>query len=226
MRRSQVPVVRRGTTGDAPLGGRWGEVARQSVYFKGTWKQGFNPRTTREGEYAVVRDDAWVAVELPYQTSASMVLVMPMEAGGFGALEKQFGEDETHRILFKELEKARNHPREIDLMVPKFKIETECDLVPAMRALGMQKAFLGNQADFGAMYDRNDISIARIKHKATLEVDEAGTVATAVTALIVELGEASMVDRIHFNRPFLVFIRENQTQTTLFMGRISNPAGK
>jgi len=210
-----------------------------AVYFKGSWKDPFSPfdtrirdfhvtadksvkvpMMTRKGRYAVVRNEQYIAVELPYQTSCSMVLMMPAKAEGFEKFEAGMND----ALVTKVCRELKGKKREIELAMPKFKIETKYDLVPAMKQLGLAKAFDMEQADFSAMYERDDIAIGQIVHKATLEVDEQGSVATAATGIAANSYSASMpTPAIHFDRPFLVLIRENNTNTTLFMGRISDP---
>lgn len=58
-------------------------------------------------------------------------------------------------------------------------------------------------------------------HKATLDVDEAGTTATAVTR--VGLSARSGPLRRMFNKPFMIFIIDQKTNNILFMGKIVNP---
>ena len=62
-------------------------------------------------------------------------------------------------------------------------------------------------------------------HGATISVDEAGTEATAATAVMVlitgEPGPTPVTMRV--DRPFLFLIRDGQTGTLLFVGRVVDP---
>ena len=164
-----------------------------------------------------------LALELPYQTSASMVLIQPDKADGMAALEKSFQEgqllDLGQRLSTAPMERAK-------LYLPKFKIATSYDLIPAMQNMGVKDAFGFEKSDFKTMYAKSEIMIAQIKHKATLEVDEMGSVASAATAVEMVRKSASIrpsVAQIRFDRPFLVLIRERTTGANLFAGRINNP---
>ena len=217
-------------------------VLLNAVYFKGKWQTPFKSRMThkapffkadgkevkvdmmtREGGFRVLRDNGLTAVDLPYQTSSSMVLIQPDKAGGMEALEKRLNEglltDLGHRLSQSRMERAK-------LYLPKFKIATEYDLIPAMKELGVKDAFGFAKSDFKAMYAKSSIKIAQIKHKATLEVDEAGSVAAAATAVEMVRKSAAIrppAAQIRFDRPFLVLIREKTTGTNLFVGRINDP---
>ncbi len=219
-------------------------VLLNAVYFKGNWKTSFEAKNThkadfhipsgktaqvdmmgREGSYKVLRDKGMITVELPYQTSASMVLIMPEKADGMKALEESLNQD-TIQTLCIDLQGAKD--TKANLFLPKFKLATSYDLVKPMNQLGMVDAF-DKKADFKVMYGETPVKISQIKHKATLEVDEMGSVASAVTAveinaLSADIGEP--LPQIRFDRPFLVLIRENTTGTNLFMGRINNPTAK
>lgn len=60
-------------------------------------------------------------------------------------------------------------------------------------------------------------------HKATLDVDEAGTKATAVTGIGITPYSARIFDTLVFDRPFMIFIVDQTTNNVLFMGKIVNP---
>jgi serpin B len=74
------------------------------------------------------------------------------------------------------------------------------------------------------MTGNRDLFISDVLHKAFVAVDEEGTEAAAATAVIMEL-TAIMEEAIEMklNRPFLFLIRDNDTGTILFVGRVLNP---
>ena len=169
----------------------------------------------------VDNNKGFIAVELPYQTRASMVLILPEKADGMAALKKNFSEA-TLQNLGKRL--ASSGEEEIELYLPQFKIETEDDLVKPMRNLGTVDAVNFDRVDFKAMFSDRKVRIGLIKHKATLEVDEKGSVATAATAVeIIGRSCPRPTPQIRFDRPFLVMIRDRDSGTNLFMGRINDP---
>ncbi|MDX1679448.1 MAG: serpin family protein [Akkermansiaceae bacterium] len=216
-------------------------VLLNAVYFKGGWEAPFKPSNTgmnyfrtaegkkvetllmaRRGHYPMASNEEWIAVEMPYKGNSSMVLIMPAKAGQFEAFDEGINE-----AFLKEVDDQlsdKNSEQKIDLIVPKFKVATEYELVDTMEALGVKDAFNMEKANFDAMYERSDIAIGKIKHKATLEVNEEGSVAAAATAVApVAGGIPEPAPTVRFDRPFIVRIKENTTNTTLFMGRISDP---
>jgi serpin B len=74
------------------------------------------------------------------------------------------------------------------------------------------------------MTGNKDLYISDVFHKAYVGVDEEGTEAAAATAVIMELTAAPMDPlQLTVDRPFLFAIREHQTNSILFMGRLVSP---
>ncbi|MCA9904434.1 MAG: serpin family protein, partial [Anaerolineae bacterium] len=110
----------------------------------------------------------------------------------------------------------------------RFTFETFLSLGTPLEALGMSAAFDPDQADFGRMYDRGgsgeNLYITAALHKAFVDVNEQGTEAAAATGVVFGALSAPMPGlMIRVDRPFLFAIRETQTDTILFMGRVVNP---
>ena len=112
-------------------------------------------------------------------------------------------------------------------MVPKFKFTSEFDASLDMQKLGVTRAFAGG--DFSGMVSGGDgrLSIGGVLHKATIEVDEQGTMAAAATAIAM-YGSALRREPPHLvdfvaDRPFLFAVVEERTGTTLFLGHVVNP---
>ncbi len=87
-------------------------------------------------------------------------------------------------------------------------------------------AFNPGLANFWPMIEsggtvEGNLYISKVKHKTFIEVDEAGTEAAAATS--VEYGYTSVPPVLRINRPFIFMIRENHSQTILFMGKIVEP---
>jgi len=94
--------------------------------------------------------------------------------------------------------------------------------------MGMPDPFIDGKADFSGMDGTTDLFISKVIHKAVIAVDETGTEAAAATATemaVIRCGGS--VQRppipIRVNRLFLFFIRDMQSGTVLFVGRVLNP---
>jgi serpin B len=70
-----------------------------------------------------------------------------------------------------------------------------------------------------------NLFIDDVFHKAFVAVDEAGTEAAAATAVVVGRLAVPMVDvQLTIDRPFSFLIRDTESGTVLFVGRVANPA--
>lgn len=91
--------------------------------------------------------------------------------------------------------------------------------------MGMPLAFTGN-ADFSGIAKGNEpLWIDNIIHKAFVSVDEEGTEAAAATAVLMTGAGPDQPKPVNFiiDRPFIFLIRDTETGTILFMGRVLNP---
>lgn len=111
---------------------------------------------------------------------------------------------------------------EVELYLPKLKMEENYDLTSTLSNMGIQNAFDPVQADFTRMSAKKDLFISKVIHKAFAEVSEEGTEAAAATGVLVM---RSRTPRVTFkaDHPFLFFIRHNKSKTILFFGRLCSP---
>jgi serpin B len=114
---------------------------------------------------------------------------------------------------------------ELDLSMPRFTVDFDCDLKESFTRLGMGIAFQYPGADFSSL-GAPPFFIGRVMHKTRLEVDEEGTVAAAATH-VVALGfsTAQRIKRkiLVFDRPFAVLLRDIMTGTIVFVGVVYEP---
>ncbi|KAL1430670.1 hypothetical protein MTO96_002276 [Rhipicephalus appendiculatus] len=175
-----------------------------AIYFKGTWVTKFKARNTkplpfynhgrdevkvatmsvrRRFGYAAVDELDARALEVPYAGDRfSMVVVLPKSRSGLSTVESRLTTDLVENIA------SRLTQTDVELWLPKFKLQTDYDLVAPLRRLGLESAF-GNGADLSGISARNDLEVSDVKHKAMIEVSEQGTVAAAVTAIRVSYQE-------------------------------------
>lgn len=208
-------------------------VLANAIYFKGQWANRFRPEQTRprpfhlsdgtttnvpmmtqSGKFSLAQADSFQAMELPYQDGAlSMLILLPTHSADLSTIEQALSTETLDILDF--------HPRQLILQLPRFKLETAFDLTQNLAALGMPLAF-SPKADFSGITGAPDLFIDAIVHKAFIEVNEEGTEAAAATAL--GMRATSLPPQFIADRPFLFLIRENKTNTLLFIGRLANPA--
>jgi len=89
----------------------------------------------------------------------------------------------------------------------------------------MSDLFVAGQADLSWMDGTNVLCVAKVIHRAVVEVNEEGTDAAAATAIGMHLGCFVRDPSPNFraDHPFLFFIFDNMTGSVLFLGRVIQP---
>jgi len=167
--------------------------------------------------------DGFQLLALPYRGNAlTMAVLLPKRHDGLPAIEKQL----TSTSLAKWLEALQQ--QKVHVFLPKFKLETLYSLPPTLTKMGMPAAF--QAGGFTGMSDAPEaklLALSEVVHKAFVEVNEEGTEAAAATAAVVSFTSARVeppTPTFRADHPFLFLIRDNQSGTILFLGRVLNPA--
>ena len=209
-------------------------VLTNAIYFNAAWEYQFDEKTTQNAPFILTDGssvtvpmmrqtapfgfyggDNFKAVELPYSgRELSMVIIVPDE-GQFAPFESSLTAEQVQKII------GEIKPGSLMLSMPRFKFESQFGLKDELSAMGMPVAFSETEADFSGMDGKRDLLIKDVVHKAYVSVDEAGTEAAAATAVIV--GTTSLPPELTIDRPFIFLIRDIETGTMLFIGRVLNP---
>jgi serpin B len=159
----------------------------------------------------------WQAVELPYVNPAlAMTIIVPDDLAAFerGLSGKSFAK------IAAALENA-----DVNLTLPRFKIETKSDLSATLAKVGMPLAFDPGSADFSGITTQEKLYIAKVIHQADISVDEKGTEASAATAVVMAAGAMPGGPvTMHVDRPFIFALRDTNTGAILFLGRVVDPS--
>ena len=163
--------------------------------------------------------DGYEVIDLPYGGGAfSMTILLPAPGEEVDDLVASL-DVAAWRAATTELPEA-----EMDLYLPRFRVEYKQELNDALQALGMKSAFVPGGADFTGMSTRagHQLNISRVLQKSYVDVNEEGTEAAAATS--VEMVVTSMPPSVRVNRPFVFAIRERFSGTILFIGKIVDPS--
>ena len=211
-------------------------VLTNAIYFNAAWQHPFEDNATSDGLFHLLGgNDTTVpmmkqtesfcytvgnnfqAIELPYDGQELSMLILLPEAGQFDTFEEGLNAELVDDVI----DKLKTN--EVALTMPKFEYESSFGLKEALSMLGMEVAFTID-ADFSGMNGQRDLLIQDVLHKAFVSVDEAGTEAAAATAVIVGVTSipAEPIE-VKIDRPFIFLIRDVETGTLLFVGRVLNP---
>ena len=105
--------------------------------------------------------------------------------------------------------------------MPKFSIATHFELDDYFKSIGIKEVYDSAKADLSVMSDKA-VYLSKSDQFTRIEVDEKGTVATAVTKLEGEYTDViHQPVEFHVNRTFAFIIEETSTGTILFTGRVN-----
>ena len=200
------------------------------VYFKGKWKNRFEvvrPKEVtnlngqivqvdtmcRRDDYQFGQFDKYGIVQLDYIGDCSMYIVLPNKNVTLHDLLLEL----NARKLNEHLRELRT--RELDLQLPKFKLETELDLKDMLEKLNVKTLF-NRQANLSKVSLNKRLMVSKAMQNAYIAVDEDGTEAAAVTQVYFVPMCAMPLEPIkfHVNRPFIFLIRLNGVN--IFVGAV------
>ena len=205
-------------------------VLMNAIYFKGQWTTPFDPERTYERDFNGYSEtakvdmmysgedvlgytgDDYISISMPYGDDERFSMVAVLPSGDMSSFIDGLNAEKLNSILTTF---SQQHDPQVSF--PKFEMEEKVVLNDALQAMGIVEAF-SYDADFSQISDL-ELRIDKVLHKAKIKVDEEGTEAAAVTAVILE---AKSIDMNQFvfraDRPFLFFIVDSENSNVLFTG--------
>jgi serine protease inhibitor len=216
-----------------------------AVYFKGRWKDEFQPAATRERPfetpdgtvqhplmhrtdvYGYLREDGFSAARLPYRGGRfAMYVLLPDSGVPLAAVRDRLTAEEWARWM------SGFESRDVELALPRFRLNAWADLIPPLAAMGMRDSFDQQRARFTRMVDvsllaERNVYVTRARQQVFIEVNEEGTEAAAISSFgaTVESVPEPPVPFI-VDRPFLFAIRDDSSGALLFVGQVLDPAAR
>ncbi len=206
-----------------------------AIYFNAAWSKPFDPALTTEDEFHLASGESLrlpmmrrslacqyadlpglQMLSLPYaEAQFRLDICLPSETSSLEALltglDLNRWKSWVRRLNFAE----------VDVSLPRFRLEGEAALNQPLSDMGMALAF-SDQADFSPMCAQ-PVKISQVRHKAFLEIDEQGSRATAATTVLMARTMALHRLRVRVDRPFLCAIRHPSSGALLFVGVVSTP---
>ena len=225
-------------------------IILNAIYFKGEWLQPFSKAVNREmyfynnGNESTAVNTTFMsklekyfrhknltiagqeaqALEMTYdKDDLSMVILLPRQLDGLKQMMSS-SDFKTDLQTFIGSINSQLERTEMNLFIPKFKIESDIALNDLLKSMGIVKAFTPGSADLSGINGESNLFVSQAKHKAVVQVDEQGTEAAAVTLFDAYPMSARWpyVPPTDFraDHPFLFLIRHRVTGLVLFMGKV------
>ncbi len=211
-------------------------VLVNAVYFKGKWTTPFDTKLTADQKFTT---ENGISLITPFMVQTDSYKYL--ETNQFQAIQIPYGKGENWAMVIflpkSDINTYLNFLtpanwsewlslftlRDGTISLPKFKAEYKAKLPEIMRSLGMRSAFeTGDQFPGIAPLTY----IAEGIHKTFVEVDEEGTEASAVTALLPVAGGGQNPEppfTMTVNHPFLYAIVDTNTNMAVFLGIMQKP---
>jgi len=223
-------------------------IAVNAVYFKAIWSSQFEQSMTGYGTFytsperqAVVKDDSHFMHQVDYfqyaHTSSHQFLALPYQHA-YTDTEHQFEmllvlplDTASADLSLADLEEGvvRMERTRVALAIPKFEFWGDYELNDALKSMGIVAPFSPEDADFTGLSTSVDLFISTVIHKTFIAVDESGTEAAAVTAIVMEPTSIGNPDALPLpvlfkaDHPFQFFLRDRVDGTVLFAGHVREP---
>lgn len=186
------------------------------------------PMMTQTQHWAYTEDEYCQAIRLPYRhnegdkTAYAMYILLPRKnVPVLEFIDNQLSAEYWRSLSF-------GMPRQVRLQLPKWESQYSTSLVRPLQEMGIRRIFTP-QAQFPGI-SRTPLMVGDILQKTFIRVDEKGTEAAAVTAVMMKLTSAgpnqNQPIEMNVNRPFLYLLVETTTQTPVFVGLMLNPKEK
>ncbi|MFR8251235.1 MAG: serpin family protein [Anaerovoracaceae bacterium] len=222
-----------------------------AVYFKAAWEKEFSEQDTKEGDFYNA-DGSRSKIDFMNQTdnfgyySTPGVEAVKLDYKNYkaddtdGTIQKIYRDADFSMYLIKAddkmadlqniLDQAEFENGKVRLSVPKFKVEHSAVLDSALKAMGIVTAYDSGKSDFSAIVDPSSLPggayfLDTVLQKSYIAVDEKGTEAAAVTA-VMGAGSSEMppereplIREFIADEPFYFVIRDNTEGLVLFAGQ-------
>ena len=198
-------------------------VVVNAIYFKGDWAEKFDQEKTskqlfhvtssrtvqvdmmfkhfKKTKFGRIDELDCSALELPYKGGElSMLILLPNKKDGLSTLEKNINANQLMSIS------SSMYPGNVDVSLPKFKLESTFKLNDCLKELGMPDVFDENKADLSGMSSSEQLYVSLVVHKAYVDVNEEGTEAAAATAAVITECSYSIPHKFNADHPFLFVI--------------------
>ncbi|XP_006038743.1 leukocyte elastase inhibitor-like [Alligator sinensis] len=223
-------------------------VLVNAIYFKGKWTSEFKKEDTKErpfrlnknqtknvqmmfqnGYYnlAIIEEPEIQVLELPYGNEEggelSMFIFLPKDIKDNSTGLEQLDSALIYKKFVEWTTMTKMHKRNVNVYLPRFKMQEDYDLGETLLAMGMCDLFDSSKADLSGMTGNRGLAVSKGVHKSYVDVNEEGTEAAAATGVTAGATSVGMSYEFKADHPFLFLIKHNVNNSILFFGQCTSP---
>lgn len=215
-------------------------VLLNAITFMDNWAKPFETEKTWSRDFRLSKRET---IQVPMMSTKGRMIYF--EEDDFKVLAKSFANERFSFVIFLpekafELDDIEDdikdgdfqwnkvtdpdNLQEMDLVLPKFKIEHKLDLKPVLKLLGIRSLFGRGAANLTGITSDVALYASDAKQVAIMEVDEAGVKAAAVSGLnVMPMSLPPPATPFIVDQPFYCAIYDSQLKMPLFIARIVDP---
>ncbi len=215
-------------------------VLANAIWFLAKWETPFRKKTIKREFYPAdnwkIKTDTMTGTingKMAKLSNGAQMVSLPYKGGRFSFIiylpPSGLSLESTDHKMLQKLIYSLNSKRFL-VFLPKFELKASYKLGSILKKI-IPLSF-SRHADFSRITkEKPGLVIDDVFHKTLLKVDEKGTEAAAASAITINQmvstrSKTTPVPKVHINRPFLFWIRDNKTGLDIFSGRIINPNPK
>ncbi|KAL6471470.1 hypothetical protein MHYP_G00201200 [Metynnis hypsauchen] len=215
-----------------------GAMIINAMFFKPHWHEKFHHKMVDDRGFLVTRSYT-VSVPMMHRTGlygfyedtenrlfvldmplahkkSSVILIMPYHVEPLERLEKLLTRKQVDTWLSKLEERA------VAISLPKGSIEVSHDLQKHLAELGLTEAVDKSKADLSNISGKKDLYLSSVFHASAWEWDTEGN---PFDASIFGSEKVKNPKLFYADHPFIFLVKDNQTNSILYIGRMVRPKG-
>ncbi|XP_020790226.1 serpin H1a [Boleophthalmus pectinirostris] len=216
-----------------------GAMIVNAMFFKPHWDQQFHHKMVDNRGF-MVPNSYTVSVQMMHRTGlygffddstnklsilsmplshkkSSMLFIMPHHVEPLDRLEKMLTKKQLDSWLNKLKETA------VAVSLPKVSMEVSHNLQKYLEKLGLTEAVDKSKADFSNMSGKKDLYLSSVFHASALEWDTDGN---EMDTSIYSSEKLRHPKLFYADHPFIFLVKDQKTNTILFIGRMLRPKGE
>lgn len=216
-----------------------GAMIINAMFFKPHWDEEFNHQMVDNRGFMVSRSFT-VAVQMMHRTGicsfyddstngltilgmplahkkSSMVFIMPHGVEPLDRVEKMLTKAQLDTWMGKLQQTA------VAVSLPKVSMEVSHDLQKHLGELGLTEAVDKSKADFSKISGKKDLYLSNVFHASALEW---GTEGNDIDTSVFGTDKLKNPKLFYADHPFIFLVKDQKTNSILFMGRMVRPKGE